>query len=47
MPSESGQFSRVWRKGAVYGGRQSVHPQEQGAHGLLPRPAFGNFVTVS
>ena len=38
MYAEPGQPGRVWGQGAVHGGREPVHPQEQGADDCLPGP---------
>ena len=35
---EPGQLGGVWGQGALHGGGQPLHPQEQGEDGRFPRP---------
>uniref|UniRef100_A0A8D8I2K0 (northern house mosquito) hypothetical protein n=1 Tax=Culex pipiens TaxID=7175 RepID=A0A8D8I2K0_CULPI len=37
--AKSRKSRRVWWKGTVHGGCQPVHPEEQGTHDCVPRPA--------
>lgn len=46
VSAEPGQPGRVRRQGAVHGGGQPVHTQEQGAHGRIPRHTLGNFIKI-
>lgn len=45
VPAESGQPRGVWWQRALHGGGESLHSQEQGAHGRFSRPAVGKYST--
>ena len=43
VPAEPCQPHRVRRQGALHGGRQPFHTQEQGEDDCLPRSSFSKF----